>query len=162
MITIRKAGAGDEDTLLRLIDALAAYEKLDGPSDDAKARLVEHGFGARPRFEAFLAESDGEAVGYAIVFETYSSFLAKPTLYLEDLFVLPDARRLGAGRAFFRHLAQTAKARGCGRIEWTVLDWNEPALAFYQRQGAAHLVEWLHYRLDEAGIEALATDEPLS
>ena len=155
-VRVRRAEAGDAPTLLALIDALAAYEELEGPSEEAKARLAEDGFGPNPRFEAYLAEADGAAVGYAIVFETYSTFLARPTLYLEDLFVLPEARKRGAGKAFFRHLAQMAKARGCGRIEWTVLDWNATALGFYDRLGGAHLKEWLHYRLDADGIDRLA------
>lgn len=159
MIVIRKAGPEDAETLLGLIDALAEYEKLEGPSDEARARLIEHGFGERPRFEAYLAELDGEAVGYAITFETYSTFLAKPTLYLEDLFVLPSARRLGAGKAFFRHLATVAQERGCGRIEWTVLDWNEPAIRFYNELSGKHLTEWLHYRLNEAEIRWLAGEK---
>ncbi|MBW3622508.1 MAG: GNAT family N-acetyltransferase [Armatimonadetes bacterium] len=153
---IRKAEARDAETLIRLIDALAEYEQLEGPSEAAKARLIEDGFGERPRYEAYLAESDGEAVGYAITFETYSTFLAKPTLYLEDLFVLPHARRAGAGRTFFQHLARVALERGCGRIEWTVLDWNASAIRFYDSLGGQHLREWLHYRLDEGSIEDLA------
>jgi GNAT superfamily N-acetyltransferase len=157
-IVLRRAEQGDAKTLLALIDALAEYEKLEGPSDEAKARLVEHGFGERPRYEAYLVWADGEPVAYAITFETYSTFLARPTLYLEDLFVLPQARRLGIGKAVFQHLAKVAKERGCGRIEWTVLDWNELALGFYQRIGGSHMSEWLHYRLDSEAIERLAED----
>src|SRR5947208_3420186 len=97
-ITIRRAGPEDAETLLELIRALAEYEHLEPPDDEARARLLEHGFGPAPRFEAYLAEQDGAAIGYAIVFETYSTFLARPSLYLEDLFVRPEARRRGAGK----------------------------------------------------------------
>jgi GNAT superfamily N-acetyltransferase len=94
-------------------------------------------------------------VGYAIVLETYSSFLARPTLYLEDIFVRPEARCRGAGSALFAHLAQEARARGCGRMEWVVLDWNELAQRFYQKRGARRLNDWQYYRLDAAGIARL-------
>jgi GNAT superfamily N-acetyltransferase len=159
-VTVRRATRDDAETLLALIQALADYEELEGPSEEAQARLVEDGFGERPRFEVYLIEADGTAIGYAITFETYSTFLAKPTLYLEDLFILPDSRRRGAGQALFRHLAQIAVERGYGRIEWTVLDWNETAIRFYNRIGGQHLKEWLHYRLDETRISALAQVRP--
>ena len=126
-INIRRAGPEDADTLLELITALAEYEHLAPPDANARTRLIEHGFGQRPRFETYLAEIDGAPVGYALVFETYSTFLARPSLYLEDLFVRPEARRRGAGTALLRHLAWEAVERGCGRMEWTVLDWNELA-----------------------------------
>jgi GNAT superfamily N-acetyltransferase len=126
-VSIRRAGPEDADTLLELIRALAEYEHLEPPDEGARARLVEHGFGPRPMFEAFLAEVEGAAVGYVIVFETYSTFLARPSLFLEDLFVRPEARRRGIGSALLRHLAAEAVARGCGRMEWAVLDWNELA-----------------------------------
>jgi GNAT superfamily N-acetyltransferase len=145
---IRPAAEGDAETFLALVDALADYEKLDRPSPEARDRLMRDGFGPEPRrFRAFLAEVDGRAVAYAITFETYSSFLALPTLYLEDLFVLPDARRLGIGSAFFRFLAGEAVRRGCGRMEWVVLDWNQLAIDFYDKLGARRMTEWYTYRL---------------
>lgn len=157
-ISIHKADASDADTFLSLIDALADYEKLDRPDAHARLRLVEDGFGLRPRFEAFLAFIDNQPIGYAIIYETYSSFLALPTLYLEDVFVLPDFRSRKAGLALFLHCARLARDRGCGRMDWTVLHWNELALDFYRRLGAEHLAEWQLYRLTRAGIDALPLD----
>jgi GNAT superfamily N-acetyltransferase len=146
-LRIRPAAAADAEVFLSLVDALADYERLDRPTPEARERLLRDGFGPEPRFRAFLAEQDGRAVAYAITFETYSSFLALPTLYLEDLFVLPEARRGGVGGAMFRFLAEEALRRGCGRMEWVVLDWNRMAIDFYDRLGARHLSEWYTYRL---------------
>ena len=155
MISIRTATAADADTLLELVDALADYEKLERPDPAARARLRRDGFGDTPRFRAYLGEVDGEPVAYAITFHTYSSFLALPTLYLEDLFVLPDARGRGMGSALFRHLVEEAVREGCGRMEWVVLDWNRVAIDFYERQGARRLTEWYTYRLDRERMLAL-------
>jgi GNAT superfamily N-acetyltransferase len=155
-ISIRAATRGDLPEFLDLVDALADYERLDRPTPEARERLTRDGFGTRPLFQAYLAELDGRPVGYAITFFTYSSFLARPTLYLEDLFVLPDARRLGVGRALFTHLAREAVQRGCGRVEWVVLDWNRPAIDFYERLGARRLTEWYTYRLTGEALEAMA------
>lgn len=155
-IVIREAGAEDAGALLDLIDALADYEQLPRPTADARARLVEHGFGERPRFRAYLAEIRGEPVAYAITFEAYSSFLARPTLFLEDLFVKPAARSRGVGRALFRFFAREAVKRDCGRMEWMVLDWNELAIEFYERLGATRLEEWYTYRLTRRQLEELA------
>jgi GNAT superfamily N-acetyltransferase len=138
-----------------LIDALADYEKLARPSRAARARLLADAFGPRQRFEAYLALIDGTPVGYAIVFETYSSFLALPTLYLEDLFVLPAFRKQRIGLALFRACAELARRRGCGRMEWVVLDWNEIAIRFYERLGARHLREWHTYRLTKEQLRGL-------
>lgn len=101
-----------------------------------------------PRFEAFIAECDGEPVGFTLVFETYSSFLAKPKLYLEDIFVLPAFRRHGVGKALFEYLAAEARRRGCAVMEWTALDWNTPAHKFYGKMGGRHLKAWQVFRLD--------------
>lgn len=155
-ITIRRAEPKDAETLLELIEALAHYEHLEPPDAEARARLIEHGFGPRPRFEAYLAECDGEVVGYALVFETYSTFLARPTLYLEDLFVRPEARRRGAGTALLRFLAGEAVSRGCGRMEWSVLDWNELAQGVYRRLGARQLDDWRLCRLTGDALLRLA------
>jgi GNAT superfamily N-acetyltransferase len=155
-ITIRPATAADGETFLGLVDALADYEKLDRPTPEARARLLADAFGERQRISVFLGEADGAAVAYAIVLETYSSFLALPTLYLEDLFVVPDARRGGIGRAFFRHLAGEAVRRGCGRMEWVVLDWNRLAIDFYDKLGARRLTEWYTYRLSEDQLREMA------
>ena len=155
-ITIRPASAADGDTFLALVDALADYEKLDRPTSEARARLLADAFGERQRISVFLGERDGTAVAYAIVLETYSSFLALPTLYLEDLFVVPDARRGGIGRAFFRYLAGEAVRRGCGRMEWVVLDWNQLAIDFYEKLGARRMTEWFTYRLNAEQLAEVA------
>ncbi len=159
-IRIRRATLEDADTLIGLIEALAAYEELEGPDEAARARLVEHAFGPQPKFEAYLAEIADEPVAYAITFMSYSTFLAQPCLYLEDLFVLPNARQLGVGRALFQSLARIALERECGRFEWTVLDWNELALGFYRKLGGRQLDEWRHYRLTEDQIRLIALSAP--
>jgi GNAT superfamily N-acetyltransferase len=148
MFNIRPARREDGDAFLTLIDALADYEQLDRPDADARTRLLNDAFERTPaRFTAYLLEEDNRAVGYAIVFDTYSSFLAKPTLYIEDLFLLPEARGKGGGKAMFQHLAAEAVRRDCGRMEWVCLDWNELAIGFYERHGAEHLSGWRYYRL---------------
>jgi GNAT superfamily N-acetyltransferase len=157
---IRAATAADAETFLALVDALADYEKLARPTPAARQRLLRDGFGPAPRFRAYLAELDGRAIGYAITFETYSSFLALPTLYLEDLFVLPEARRHGVGREMFRRLAAEAVRRGCGRMEWAVLDWNQLAIDFYEKLGARRLAEWFTYRLTADELRQLAGPAP--
>lgn len=155
-ITIRHATPDDADTFLALVDQLADYEKLERPSPAARGRLVADAFGTRQRISVFLGELDGTAVSYAIVLETYSSFLALPTLYLEDLFVVPDARRHGIGGAFSRFLAGEAVRRGCGRMEWVVLDWNELAIGFYEKLGARRMTEWYTYRLNAEQLNEIA------
>jgi GNAT superfamily N-acetyltransferase len=163
-ITIRKAERTDADLMLHLIKSLAEYEKLDPPDTAAQQRLVRDAFGDRPRFEVYLAEVDGEkagiaagAVGYAFVFEMYSSFLALPTLYLEDIFVLPEYRGLGAGIGLFRFVVAEAGRRGCGRVDFMALDWNKNARDFYHRLGAQHLSEWCYYRLSREQFEGIVT-----
>lgn len=148
-VLVRPAKLEDGEAVLALIDALAEYEKLDPPSQDAKARLLAEAFSDRPRFNILLAEAPGGAIcGYAFILETYSTFLALPTLYLEDLFVLPEYRSMGAGSALFSAVKAEAKRRGCGRIEFVVLDWNQLARDFYHRKGARHLDDWCYYRVD--------------
>ena len=133
---------------IELIAALAAYEKLSPPATDAIDRLRNDAFGDKPRYEAFLAlDSQNHAIGYAICFETYSSFLAKSTMYLEDLFVLEDKRTSGAGGALFDHVVALARARDCGRVDWQVLDWNMLARDFYAKRNAEWMHEWLLYRI---------------
>jgi GNAT superfamily N-acetyltransferase len=146
MIEVRRVTPADAPALLSLIDALADYEKLDPPDEAAKARLVRDLFSERPRVESFLATVDGTPVGYTFIFETYSTFLALPTLFLEDFFVLPEYRSQKVGSALFRAMIAEADKRGCGRMEWSVLDWNQLAIDFYQRYGARHLREWHSYR----------------
>jgi GNAT superfamily N-acetyltransferase len=154
-VAVRKAAAPDAELLIRLIIGLAEFEKLPPPDEAAQKRLVADAFGARPRFDVFLAEVDGAVAGYAFVFETYSTFLALPTLYLEDIFVMPEYRHQRVGYALMLHLAAEALERGCGRLDWTVLDWNRHAIGFYERLGARRLADWLPYRLDRKGLERL-------
>jgi GNAT superfamily N-acetyltransferase len=153
---IRRAEPADAPSILALVRALADYEKLPPPDAAAQARLIADAFAERPRFEVFLAIVDGQAVGYAFIFETYSTFLALPTLYLEDIFVLEAFRGHKIGYALFQFCVAEAQRRGCGRMEWTVLDWNTPSINFYQRQGARHLAEWHLYRLTADQFETAA------
>ena len=155
MVSVRSAQAADSDILLTLVEALASYERLPPPDPEARERLLRDLFGPRRRMEAFLAESDGNVAGYAFVFETYSSFLALPTLYLEDVFVMPERRSQGAGIALFRHVVAEAHRRGCGRVEFSVLHWNELARQFYLRLGARHMEEWQLFRMTRDQMEAL-------
>ncbi len=134
-ITIRRAAAEDSSTVISLLTALAEYEKLTPPDSAGRERLSAEMSSANPRFEAYLAESDGKAIGYAIVFETYGSFMAKPKLYLEDLFILPEYRSRGIGKVLFQAMINQAKLRGCAKLEWTALDWNTPAHDFYRKMG---------------------------
>jgi len=152
-ITIRKCSPADAPALLSLILALAAYEKLDPPDAAAQQRLIRDLGGDRPRYEAYLAELNGRPVGYTFIFETYSSFLALPTLYLEDFFVLPEERGKKIGLALFKEMVREAHGRGCGRMEWSVLDWNRLAIDFYERAGARQLNEWKYYRLTRSDME---------
>ena len=136
------------DDFISLINALADYEHLAAPDAAAIERLRRDALGPQPRFEAALALNEsGVAVGYATWFLTYSTFLARPTMYLEDLFVREDARASGAGSALFEHVRTLGAHRGCGRMEWQVLDWNMLAREFYQRRQATLMKEWLLYRI---------------
>jgi len=155
IVNIRRAGPDDAEAVLSLIAALAEFEKLAGPDETAHARFLEHGFGPDPKFEAYLAEipeDDNKAVGYALLFSTFSTFLVKPGLYLEDLFVLPEYRRLGIGKRLLKHCVQLAVDRGCGRLEWTCLDWNVNAQAVYDGIGARRMHDWLLYRMTEESL----------
>ncbi|MDE3076302.1 MAG: GNAT family N-acetyltransferase [Chloroflexota bacterium] len=154
MPLVRPATREDAGALLALIDALADYESLPRPDLAARRRLIDHGFGTKPWFHSLLAEHEGEMAGYALYFFTYSSFLAQPTLYLEDIFVRPEHRGHGVGTALMRALVRQAFDEGCGRVEWQVLDWNRPAIDSYQRVGGEQLKEWLPFRLDRRAMEA--------
>lgn len=136
------------EELFSLLCALADYEHLDRPSDEAKQRLYNDLFGERPRIEALLSLADnGKAIGFAILVETYSTFLALPTMYLEDLFVLEAHRGTGHGAALFDAVVEQAKVRGCGRMDWHALEWNKLARDFYERRGAVCMDEWKYYRI---------------
>ncbi len=147
-INIRKATPEDGDVLCNLISALADYEKLTPPDAEAKERLKTDACGPFPRITAWLAEFEGKVVGYAITLFTYSSFLAKPTLYIEDIFVLPEYRKNGIGKALFEYCTLIALQEDCGRLEFQVLDWNKSAIDFYEKKGAKHLKEWYPFRME--------------
>ncbi|MGE0130900.1 MAG: N-acetyltransferase family protein [Blastocatellales bacterium] len=155
-VIIRRAGAKDADAFLSLLAGLAEYEGYEPPGEMERTRLLEDAFGERPRFSVFLAEVEGQAAGYALVFETYSSFWARPKLYLEDLFVKPEFRGHGVGQALFKFCASVAVERGCVRMQWIVLDWNTPAMKFYEGCGAYHLKDWRTYNLDEEQLRGLS------
>lgn len=146
---VRIEGVRDEDValLLRLIKALADYEQLSGEVVASETLIRDALFGPTPSAEAAIAYAGDDAVGFAVWFYNFSTFVGRPGLYLEDLFVLPEWRGRGIGRALMGHLARLAVARGCGRMEWAVLDWNEPAIRFYRSIGAQAMDGWTVYRL---------------
>jgi len=152
---IRPATEGDVDEVLRLIRELAEYEKLAHMAVGTPAMLHEALFGARAACEALIAERGGRAVGFALYFTTFSTFLCKPGLYLEDLFVEPAHRGAGIGKALLGELARLAAGRGCGRLEWRVLDWNEPSIRFYESLGASLMKEWILVRMTRPEFERL-------
>ena len=154
--TIRPATPADADAFVSLVNGLADFEKLTPPDEEAKRRLIEDGLGPNHRLDVLIAEVAGEAAGYAVIFESYSTFLARPKLFLEDLFVHPDHRGSGIGEALIRACAREALSRGCTRMEWVVLDWNARAINFYKRLGAEHASEWLNYCLDTEQLTRLA------
>jgi GNAT superfamily N-acetyltransferase len=156
---IRPAERSDVPLVAGLIRQLAIFEKLEHEVVLTEGLLTAGLFGARPYAEAVIAEEDGEPIGFALFFHTFSTFLARPGLYLEDLFVLPDHRGRGVGRALLAHLAQLALERGCGRLEWAVLDWNAPAIGFYDRLGASSVDDWRLRRLDGEALERAARVE---
>ena len=154
-VMIRPARPADVPLVVELIRALADYEKL---SDDCHAdaeTLAEHLFGAKAYAEVLIGCLDGTPVGFALFFHNYSTFLTRPGIYLEDLFVKPEYRDFGVGKALLAELARIAVARGCGRLEWSVLKWNAPAIGFYERLGAEAMVEWQVYRLAGKPLEEL-------
>ena len=135
------------DKFLYLIDKLAKYEKLIPPNKKAKIQLRKDGLSKKPKYEAYIGKIDDKYVGYVIFFMTYSSILAKPTLYLEDIFVLKEHRNAGIGQKLFNFIVSKAKERDCGRIEWHVLSWNQLGIKFYEKNNAKQLSNWLLYRL---------------
>jgi GNAT superfamily N-acetyltransferase len=154
--SIRPAVPTDVPLIRDLIGELAEYERLAHEARATDALLHEHLFGARPAAEAVIAEAGGEPAGFALFFTSFSTFEAKPGIWLEDLFVRPAHRRAGIGRALLAHLAALALERGCVRFEWAALDWNEPALAFYRSLDARAMPEWVQHRLDGDALARLA------
>jgi len=152
---IEPAQPRDTAVLMSLIRGLAEYERLSHMVTGSVAMLHDELFGARPVIEAAIGWEDGEAVGFALFFHNFSTFLARRGLYLEDLFVVPAARGRGCGKALMRHVARVAVERGCGRFEWTVLDWNQPSIDFYKALGAEVLPDWRICRLTGRALAAL-------
>ncbi len=157
-LRLRPATEGDVPLILSFIRELAEYEKLRHEAVATEAQLRETLFGARPYAEVVLAELDAEPVGFALFFHNYSTFLGKPGLYLEDLYVRPEMRDQGIGRRLLVHLAGIARERGCGRMEWAVLDWNEPAIGFYRSLGAVPMDELSVFRVTGEALAALAEE----
>jgi GNAT superfamily N-acetyltransferase len=157
-VSIRLGERGDVTVIARLIRALARYEKLEHEVTMDEARLEAALFGRHPYAETLIAEEDGEAVGFALFFHNFSTFLAKPGIYLEDLYVEESQRGRGTGRALLRRLAAIAIERDCGRLEWAVLDWNTDAIGFYERLGARPNADWTVYRLAGDALTALGRE----
>ena len=154
-LVVRRGRASDATEFLRLLVELSRFEKLPGPTPAAKKRILEDVF-AKRRVRLIVAVGGRKVVGYALYFFSYSSFLALPTLYVEDVFVSEESRLGGVGSALFRRCALEAMKAGCGRMEWCVLDWNKKAIGFYEAAGARKLDEWRLFRLNEDGIARLA------
>ncbi|MDE2219980.1 MAG: GNAT family N-acetyltransferase [Gammaproteobacteria bacterium] len=156
MVTIRPAVPADTPLILRFIRALGEYERLSSEVVATEAALHATLFGARPYAEVALAYCDGECAGFALFFHNYSTFLARPGIYLEDLFVDPAYRTRGVGKALLQHLARLCVERGCGRLEWSALKWNRLAIDFYLGLGAVAMHEWCIYRLHGGPLQRLA------
>jgi GNAT superfamily N-acetyltransferase len=156
MITLRIADAADVPQILAFIRALGEYEHLEREVVATESALRATLFGERRYAEVVIAESEERAAGFALFFHNYSTFLARPGIYLEDLFVDPAFRQRGVGRALLQHLARLALQRGCGRLEWSALDWNRLAIDFYLQLGAVAMSEWSIYRLSGEPLQRLA------
>jgi GNAT superfamily N-acetyltransferase len=155
---LRLAQPADVHAIADLIRGLARFEKLEHEVKLTDELLAAGLFGERPYAEAVLAEVEGQPAGFALFFHNFSTFLGRPGIYLEDLFVVPEHREQGIGRALLAHLAHLAVGRGCGRLEWSVLDWNSEAIAFYERLGARANTEWTTYRVSGEALIRLARE----
>lgn len=153
---MRAAGPQDAAAIVGLIRELAVFEQLEHLVVVTPDSLAQHLFGPRPAAEAVVAEQEGQVVAFALYFMNFSTFLGRPGLYLEDLYVQPAHRGAGLGRALLQHLAGLAVARGCGRFEWSVLDWNSRAIGFYEKMGATVMPEWRICRVTGEALTALA------
>lgn len=156
LIEIRRATIDDVPLLLRLIRELAEYEKLSHAATGTEELLRRHLFGQRPSAEAVIGTIDGTPLGFALYFQSFSTFLCKPGIYLEDIYVRPEARGKGLGKALLRAVAQVAVERDCGRLEWSALDWNEPAIGFYRKLGATPMSDWTIFRITGDVLKELA------
>ncbi|WP_075182516.1 GNAT family N-acetyltransferase [Pantoea sp. 1.19] len=155
-ITIRSATAADAPAIYQMIVELAMYEKAPEAVETSAEEIAATLFAPGSQTEALIAEVDGQTAGYAVFFTSYSTWLGRHGIYLEDVYVSPDYRGAGAGKALLRHIAALAVARRCGRLEWSVLDWNQPAIDFYLSLGAQPQDEWVRYRLDGEALQAFA------
>lgn len=155
-LAISPATAADVPHILGFIRKLAEYERLAHEMHATEDQLHRHLFGPRPAAEALIARLDAQPVGFALFFTTFSTFVGKPGIWLEDLFVLPDCRGKGIGKALLQNVAAIAVARDCGRLEWSVLDWNEPAIGFYRKLGAVPMNDWTTQRLTGESLNRLA------
>ena len=155
-LRIVPATARDVPVILRMIKGLAEYERLADSVTATEDQLRATLFGARPAAEVVIGYAGDEPAGFALFFQNYSTFLAQPGIYLEDLFVIPQWRAHGFGRRLLTHLATLAVERGCGRIEWSVLDWNEPAIGFYKKLGAVPMEDWTIFRVTDDALQRLA------
>jgi len=155
-LRVRAGELADVPLIAELIRGLAVYEKLESQVTMTEEKLTDSLFGERRYAETLIAEDDGAPVGFALFFHNFSTFLAQPGIYLEDLFVLPEHRGRGIGKTLLADLARIAVERGCGRLEWAVLDWNRDAIGFYERLGAKPNSEWTVYRLTGESLHALA------
>lgn len=158
-VVVRPAVVGDVPLILRFIRELAAYEKAEQEVVATEASLRASLFGEDARAHALICEVAGAEAGFAVYFFNYSTWQGRPGLYLEDLYLSPAHRKLGAGRKMLQHLARIAVARGCGRFEWSVLDWNQPAISFYQSIGAIPMDEWVRYRLTGDALTKFAAQD---
>jgi GNAT superfamily N-acetyltransferase len=156
MLAIRAALPEDVGTILKLIQGLAEYEHEPQAALATEGDLLRDGFGAEPKFQCVIADWDGAPVGFALYFYNYSTWKGRPGIYLEDIFVWPEYRGKGIGKALLLHLARTAVAEQCGRYEWQVLDWNTPAIEFYEALGAKRMKEWLPMRVEGNALLELA------
>ena len=157
MILVREASAADVALILAFIRELAEYERLSHEVVATEDGLRESLFGERPYAEVLIAEHDGSPAGFALFFHNYSTFLGRPGIYLEDLYVRPEFRGAGTGKKLLVRLARLARSRGCGRLEWWVLDWNEPSIGFYEKLGAVPMDDWTVYRVSGPALEDLAS-----
>jgi len=158
--SIRPARSGDEGQIFELVKALAEFEHLAHTVSGSAELLAQHLFGPRPAAEALVVQQSERLIAFALFFGNYSTFLTCPGLYLEDIFVLPEQRGRGVGKALLRAVARVASERGCGRLEWSVLDWNARAIAFYEGLGATVMPDWRICRVTDERLRALASPQP--
>lgn len=156
--TIRYASGKDTELILDFIRKLAEYEELLHEVEATEQQLQNYLFGDNPKAEVVIGEYKNIPVGFALFFHNFSTFLGKPGIYLEDLFINPDSRGNGFGKTMLTYLAKTAEERGCGRLEWSVLDWNQPAIDFYKKLGALPMDEWTVYRVTGNSLKSLANE----